>query len=493
MEIGGEVRVSISHIELSRSEMDSVIRDLHTDLGNSSANRIVVDTVDAADPRAGRKLFEYMRDEQGVFSFSNVRTSFAQSGISTSLESSAVGNAGGSPVAMTAQSLEDTAAARAANLTARTAEKDLAETASTALMSSATNVANRRLSKAVVPVVGALFAIPDALKGFQDLAHGEFIMGLGTLGVAIIDVVSQGLHATDEITAGGGTVLAITIQTWAATMQFAFESARISRRATEFKAYMRAHSNNLPPRDELMSYYKLSDEDILLLENDIYKAQTDKITTEDMAKQVRSLLTQIDANVNKPLPEGVTPAGIQRERAELSKLLVALEAMAERKRVQAVRERVLSDEKRRQANFDRAQQQQKLSSTTYATPQLLPGPDASQRQPQKLIGSTDPFNLFSPSSMQLLNGISMDNAEIVATGFGRMRDALLARYVRLESEHFPSEIVKSYQSDVAAYLSDLDRMIAEFKRKGSTEWPGVKEMERLKDAANNVDRSKLMR
>jgi uncharacterized protein DUF4157 len=388
------------------------------------------------------------------------------------------------------RALEDAAAAKLTKLGTQTAEKDLAEAGAEALTRSATSAATRRLGQAVTPVIGAAFAAPDAWKGLQDLAHGNVVLGLGTIGVAIVDVASQGLHLTDEITAGGGTILAITIQTWAATMQFGFESARIQMRASELKAYMKAHGNRLPPRDELMSYYGLNDEDILLLENDIYKAQQNKVSTEDLATQVRELLAQIDANANKPLPEGVTPESIQKERASLSKLLVALDADVQQKRVQAARERAAAEEKRRQANFDRAQQQQKQAATAQATPQLLPGPDASQQRP---AAQNDPFGILSPQSAQPLNGISMENAELAGTGFGRIRNALLARYQQLESEHFPSDKVKTYQNDVATYVGNLDRMIAEFMKKGSSEWPGVKEMRRLRDAADNQDRSKLMR
>ena len=389
--------------------------------------------------------------------------------------------------------LEDAAAARVTRATTQAAEKDLAETASEALTKTATTKATGQLGKAVAPVIGAAFAAPDAWKGIQDLSHGDLFLGLGTIGVAIIDVASQGLHLTDEITAGGGTILAITIQTWAATMQFAFESARISKRASELKAYVKAHGNRLPPRDELISYYGLNDEDILILENDIYQAQQNKVTTEALAKQVQGLLTQIDANANKPLPEGVTPEGIQKERAELSTLLVALKADVEQKRSQAAKERAAAEEKRRQANFDRAQQQQTQAPTARAASQLLPAPGVSRQQTQQQGVSADPFSILAPTSAQPLNGISMESAEIVATGFGRTRNALLARYMQLESEHFPSEKVQKYQGDVTAYVSALDRMIGQLTRKGSGEWPGVKEMGRLRDAADNEDRSKLMR
>ena len=101
--------------------------------------------------------------------------------------------------------------------------------------------------------------------------------------------------------------------------------------------------------------------------------------------------------------------------------------------------------------------------------------------------------MLSPRTPQPLNGISMENAELAGTGSGRIRNILLDHYRQMESEHFPSDKVKVYQNDVTTYISNLDRMIAEFMKKGSSEWPGVKEMRRLRDAADNEDRSKLMR
>jgi hypothetical protein len=387
--------------------------------------------------------------------------------------------------------LEDAAAARVAKAATGAAEKDLAESATEAFTRSATSTAARRMGQAAAPIVGVVFAAPDAYRGLQDLAHGDVVTGLGTIGVAIIDVASQGLHLTDEITAGGGTILAITIQTWAAAMQFGFEQARIQQRASELKAYMKAHGNHLPPDEELMSYYGLNDEDILILKNDIYKAQQNKVTTEDLLKQVKALLAQIDENANKPLPEGVTPEGIQKERASLSKLMVALEADVQKKRDQAARERAAADEKRRQQNYDRAVQQQKQAAAQPQPQQILPTPGAPSVQ--QGAGSHDPLGLFGQQNVQPLNGISMENAELAATGAGRRRDALLARHKQLEDQHFPSDDVTKYQEAVRQYVSGLDQVIDMFLKKGSSEWPGVKELRRLRDAADNSDRSKLMR
>jgi hypothetical protein len=78
MEVGGEIRVSTSHIELSKGEIDGVIEGLQSELADSSATRVVVDTVDKAEPRAGRKLFEYVRNDEQRFVYSRTRVSFAR-------------------------------------------------------------------------------------------------------------------------------------------------------------------------------------------------------------------------------------------------------------------------------------------------------------------------------------------------------------------------------------------------------------------------------
>ena len=57
------------------------------------------------------------------------------------------------------------------------------------------------MGQAAAPVIGAVFAAPDVWEGVKDISHGDFFTGLGTIGVAIIDVASQGLHATDEVIA----------------------------------------------------------------------------------------------------------------------------------------------------------------------------------------------------------------------------------------------------------------------------------------------------
>lgn len=184
------------------------------------------------------------------------------------------------------------------------------------------------------------------------------------------------------------------------------------------------------------------------------------------------------------LIDQATAASKQEEAAQ--------EKAKEQRREQGRKDRAAAEEKRRQENFDRAQQQQAAAANAPPEQQLLPPPGQAQ-QAQQVPAGSDPFGLFGPTTPQPLNGISVENAELAGTGFGRARRRLLARYQQLDSAHFPSDEVAKYQSDVAEYVSSLDKIVAAFKKDGSSAWPGVQEMMRLRDAADNEDRSKLMR
>jgi hypothetical protein len=370
-------------------------------------------------------------------------------------------------------------------------EKQLWEAAAESFTRLATGATARRLAQASTPVIGAAFAAPDIYRGGQDIAHGNIVLGAGTIGVALVDIASQGLHLTDEFTVGGGTALAMTIQAWCTAMQMGFEMSRVGVRAQELQAYIQAHQGGLPPRDQLMGYYGLNDEDVLILENDLRKANT--VTTADVIARVQALIADIDTATNQR--SDADPAAVARERARLGHLLTALQAYDAAEKQRAAQEQAAAAERARQAKLDQAIRTQQAAAhptqaqKAAAASALLPGPGTPI--PDRQTADFGPF--LSPRQPQSLSGTTIENAEVVATAFGRERDRLLQRYTQLESVHFPDDQVKAFQVVVATYVKNLDTMIGQFLTKGSAEWPGVKEMRRLRDAADNEDRSKLMR
>jgi len=64
MDPGGDVVVQITHGEVQRARLDQMIQELEPELVASSARRVQINSIDAAEPRAGRKIFEYNRSGQ---------------------------------------------------------------------------------------------------------------------------------------------------------------------------------------------------------------------------------------------------------------------------------------------------------------------------------------------------------------------------------------------------------------------------------------------
>lgn len=498
MRIGGELRVSTTHIELSRAEINGIFDALKEQLTASSADRVVIDTIDSEDRRSGRKLFEYVRDAKGQFRYGGTRVPNYSAPLPTQGSSApavvGVGAANGALEKQAAQTLSneinEAMEKRVASKFVQVEEKALVRTASEVLSAAGMSAAERRLGKAVTPIVGLIMVGPDALRGLEDLSHGHFVTGLGTIGVAIAELAGQGLHMTNAVTGLGGSALAVTIQVWCATMQFSWETARVEQRSSDLKAYMEAHGNELPPDSELRSYYGLKDpEQLMIFKDDVAKAANPTVTTEQLRAQVRGLLAELDAAGEKPLPDGASQHQLAQERGSLNKLLGALESKIDEDRRAAAAERVVNEEKRRQENFDRAQQQLAVPPPRSGMLQLLPGPS-----PQRPPGvDLDPFGLFVPPDPNPFGLVSASSAELCATGFGRARAVLIERHDRLEAMRFPTLETSVFRQDVANYVDSLDRFIAEFMKKGSPEWLGVKELRRLRHMADEDDRHKLLR
>jgi hypothetical protein len=67
MATGGDVVVEVLEGSASKAELDQIITDLLPKLKPSSAKRVLISIIDAADPSAGRKVFEYVRGEGDIF------------------------------------------------------------------------------------------------------------------------------------------------------------------------------------------------------------------------------------------------------------------------------------------------------------------------------------------------------------------------------------------------------------------------------------------
>jgi hypothetical protein len=398
---------------------------------------------------------------------------------------------------------------RATQAALRAGEKDTAEVAGEALTRAGLRQAASHAADLAIPVLGALLVLPDIKNGVQDIAHGKFVLGTMTIGTAAVEAGSQFLHLANGIAPGEATVLALTAQGWAAGMQYGLGSERVRSRAAELRAYMKEHGNALPSRQDLMDYYGLNDEDIMLLETDIQNAHRVTVTTEDLAAQVRKMLGEIEAAAGKPLPQGVSEADVQNQRMALGNLLVALEAQVEEERAKAKASAAARETKERKERFRQARKEQTRAAQV---PAPKPPMSAKPEDPFGVREGAEPkaqqASVFAPVQQEQANGdpfgltrpqgtsepaFSQKKAELLWTDFEQKRSRLLAGYAKLEAESFPSEKVAKYQGRVAKYVAGLEQAIALYKNNGTTNWRGVQEMMRLRDAADNDDRSKLMR
>jgi hypothetical protein len=369
-------------------------------------------------------------------------------------------------------------------------ERRIWEAAAESFSKMAIGATAKRLAAARAPLIGAVFAAPDIGTGAADIAHGNVVMGVGTIGVALIDIASQGLHLTDEFSAGGGTVLALTIQGWCTAMQLGWEMARVGARGQELQAFIKAHKGGLPSDKELMDYYKLNDEAILLLKSDIEKAS--KVTTADVIARVQELLADLEKGANQTA--SVDPAEVAGERFRLGRLLASLQGIEADEKRRAAQERAAADEKAKQQRLDRAIQAQKAAPAV--TPQqkaalgpVAVGPAGLEPDPQ----AVDYGPLITPFRVQSYDNVTMENAELVATQFGRIRTNLLARYEQLAEQHFPDAKTKRFQAAIVEYVSGLDWALDLFTKKGSAGWPGTQELKRLRWLVDNDDRNRLPR
>ena len=74
MASGGDVVVQITHGEANKARLDQMIKELEPELLASAARRVQIDSIDAAEPRAGRKIFEYNREGQEFVGIMGNRT-----------------------------------------------------------------------------------------------------------------------------------------------------------------------------------------------------------------------------------------------------------------------------------------------------------------------------------------------------------------------------------------------------------------------------------
>jgi hypothetical protein len=131
--------------------------------------------------------------------------------------------------------------------------------AKTMLNQSAKKAAKRAAS--FVPLVGWVFNFEDIGNGLEDVFRGHVARGLGGIGLAVGDMISDVAHVGDAVSGVGGTALSLGLQAGAVAGQIAIELDRVQDRMDELGEEVK-RLGALPDDGRLRSYYQLEDEDI---------------------------------------------------------------------------------------------------------------------------------------------------------------------------------------------------------------------------------------
>jgi hypothetical protein len=185
-------------------------------------------------------------------------------------------------------------------------------------------IAGKRVGS-LVPVLGWYMSYQDAADGVQDIAHGNVVLGLYSIGLAGIDVVSDALHAGDAVSGVGGTVLSLTVQGWCTAQQVAIAAGRADSRARQLQDYIEKHGA-VPSRKELMEYYGLNDEEAMLLQNDVARSQLPKqVSAREVLDALWKRIGDLEAKVVDQALTQEDLQALQDERDELFRLVPGVE------------------------------------------------------------------------------------------------------------------------------------------------------------------------
>jgi hypothetical protein len=125
-----------------------------------------------------------------------------------------------------------------------------------------------------VPVIGWVFNFEDIGNGLEDVFRGHVARGLGGIGLAVGDMVSDVVHVGDAVSGVGGTALSLALQAGTVAGQIAIELDRFQDKMDELGEEIH-RLGALPDDGRLRSYYQLEDEDIAELKKQ-YSDQDDE-------------------------------------------------------------------------------------------------------------------------------------------------------------------------------------------------------------------------
>ncbi|ASL26559.1 hypothetical protein ACG10_09840 [Azotobacter chroococcum] len=446
---GGDVVVQITHGEVNKARLDQMIKELEPELLASSARRVQIDSIDAAEPRAGRKIFEYNREGQ---KFVGIVRKPNRPPLELPL--------GQKPGAMGAP---------------------------------------RGMSGIIKGVGGTIIGI------LAQLAYAFIISKIAQkIEEAQIERELKKLdpHIGEKLNALSGDVLerqSASEQSVYATIPYSLNYMRTLTDPASRQLFFGESEHDINTNqsfheqmaeqtfftDAKLGNIKITsgeqpkDQSSFSLERDKYGTyETHIFTFEKSVKlqrfsntELRDYILQQALAEEMNAPEGAPPSDRSVElRKRLDTMQGTIAKEEEGKRAEAESER-LAEEKRKQEKLAQAREAQKVPP--LPSPPLLPQPGST---PQPLFTpQNDPFNLGGRLQQKSLFEQAQDSVD--------MAEALKAEFVKkaeaLRQENPSGEKVELHKKAVEEWIKNLRLAFNAWKTKGNPDWQAVKRMEFL--------------
>lgn len=448
---GGDVVVQITHGEVNKARLDRMIEELQPELTASSARRVVVNAVDADEPRGGRKIFEYNREGDRFV------------GITRRPNRPAVPAPGENPLAAGASRAGAPAGVLrglgsviwavivqyalsyllqriAAHLERKQVEAGLQklQPGMQAKLDGLTGQILERQSASDQPVYAVIKYSLNYMHTLEDRSQRGLFLGETPGDVESNKVLQDARKAEQDVTF---FVDASLIDVSLATGEQPKDAASVATTPHPSGTF----------------------------ETQVFTFQTSSQLQRFSKTDLRDYVLEQALAEEMNGTGGDQPEG---RSAELRKRLDALQGSIEKeeqtKRADAEREQK-ADEKRKQDKL--AESRRAQSAPASAGPPLLPQPGVAapkvEANPQK-----DPFNLGGRPENRSPAEQAGDAADIAEA----LKSEFVTKAATLKREGASGARLTAHQAEVEKWIVALGQVHAAWKAKGSSEWPGVKRL-----------------
>ncbi len=448
MATGGDVVVQVTHGEIGRARLDQLIEELEPELLASAANRVVVNAVDADEPRAGRKIFEYTREGRkfvGAVRQPNAPAALAAEagpavpGLGQGLRPGVLRGLGGAIFTLLVQLAIAYLLQKVAEHFDRKQVEAALEKLKPELEAKLTGLSREIMERqsAGKDVYAKLTYSLNYLHGLEDTTQRSLYFGESPADVDSNNLVHQNRLADQTMTVFSDAKLVDLVlgDGNAPADESSFSIARDASGTFETQTYTFVKATRLG---------RYSDTEL-----------RDYVLQEALAAELG--------------PDAGAAGGREDElRHRLDTLQGNIEKQDATRRADAERER-LADEQRKRALLEASRHPAPPRSDS---PPLLPTPGVSSSPTTTASARSDPFNLGGRPEQKS----PMEQAAHAADIAEALKDEFVQKGTALKQGNASSAQIEAHHAALEQWIAALGQVHAAWKERGSTEWPGVKRL-----------------